>query len=92
MYASQNGDLEVLRALIAAKANVNAMTEHGITALKLASQNGNLEVVSALLADKAEVNEYWLLRFVQGGNTALELASQNGHQDVVQLLKSAGAR
>jgi serine/threonine-protein phosphatase 6 regulatory ankyrin repeat subunit B len=76
-----------VRALLAAKADVNAKTLwNNLTALIVASQNGHLEVVRALLAAKADVN----VKQYQG-YTALMLATQNGHQEVVQLLKSAGA-
>jgi len=54
MRASQNGHLEVVRALIAAKADVKAKAVNGFTALNLASETGHLEVVRALVAVKAE--------------------------------------
>jgi hypothetical protein len=86
MSASENGKLEVVRALLAASANINARRSDGSTALMLASQNGRQEIVRALLAAKADVNAK------RGdGSTALILASQNGHQEVAQLLKTAGA-
>jgi uncharacterized protein len=64
MIASQNGYLEVVRALLAARADVNAKSARGATdamieggtALMNGSQNGYLEVVRALLAANADVN------------------------------------
>jgi serine/threonine-protein phosphatase 6 regulatory ankyrin repeat subunit B len=80
----------LVRALLAAKAEVNAKTNSGpvsgATALMFASMLGNLEVVRALLAAKADVNIK-----CDNGVTALMEASVNGHQEVVQLLKNAGA-
>ena len=51
-----DGHLEVVQALLAAKADVNAKAANGGTALMVASQTGHLEVVQALLAAKADVN------------------------------------
>ena len=46
----------MVRALFAAKADVNARGADGVTALILASQNGHPDLVRALLAAKANVN------------------------------------
>lgn len=48
--------MEIARVLLAAKADVNAKTEPGSTALILASQDGHLEIVQAPLAAEADVN------------------------------------
>jgi ankyrin repeat protein len=48
---------EVVRALLAAKPDVNAKREDGVTALYMASQGSHLEVVEALLAAGATVND-----------------------------------
>ena len=85
--AAGRGDLSRVKALLAAKADVNDNAGHGITALLVASQNGHQEIVQALLAAKANVNTK-----TRNGDTALMVALQNGHQEVVQLLKKAGAR
>ena len=47
--ASEIGNLPRVKELIAAKADVNARTGDGTTALLLASQNGHLEIVRTLL-------------------------------------------
>ncbi|MEK6707276.1 MAG: ankyrin repeat domain-containing protein [Pseudomonadota bacterium] len=85
--AAGRGDLSQVKALLAAKANVNDDAGRGITALMVASQNGHREIVQALLTAKANVNIK-----TRRGETALMVASQNGHEEVVQLLKKAGAR
>ena len=54
--AAGKGNLPRVKALLAAKTNVNAKTDNGVTALIAASENGHEEVVVALLAAKADVN------------------------------------
>jgi ankyrin repeat protein len=49
IQASRNGHLEVVRALLAAKAEVNAQTG-GETALSLATKGGFAEIVQLLKA------------------------------------------
>ena len=85
--AAGRGDLSQVKALLAAKADVNDDAGRGITALMVASQNGHREIVQALLVAKANVNIK-----TRNGDTPLIAATQNGHEEVVQLLKKAGAR
>jgi len=59
MEASYYGHLDVVQALLAAKADVNATRSSkgdGDTALTLAVQKGHVEVVQALLAAKANID------------------------------------
>ena len=84
--ASDAGDLSRVKALLAAKADVNATDPDGTTALFLAAQNGHLEVVQALLAAKADVNAK-----TANGATALFIASAYGHLEVVRALLAANA-
>ena len=46
--ASRNGDLEVVQALLAANADVNAENVQGYTASAIASQKGQREIVRLL--------------------------------------------
>jgi hypothetical protein len=78
--------VEIVRALLAANADVNAKAGNGGTALLAASQKGQIEVVRALLAAKATVDAR-----MADGTTALMAASQEGHSDVVQALLAANA-
>jgi ankyrin repeat protein len=48
IWASENGHLEVVRALLDAKANVNAKTDTGYTALQRARSEGHMDVVALL--------------------------------------------
>jgi FOG: Ankyrin repeat len=54
--ASLQGHLEIVQALLAAKADVNAKVNDGPSALLMASQQGHVEVVRTLLAANADVN------------------------------------
>jgi hypothetical protein len=86
MLASERGHLEVVQALLADGAAVNAKANNGMPALMLASQNGHFEVVQALLAKAAEVNAK-----DDDGWTALMNCSLNGHLAVVRALLANGA-
>ncbi len=85
MEASANGHLEVVQALLAAKADVNAKrgndSKDGATALTLAALNGHLNVVQALLAAKADVNA--------GSRPALYIAAMIDNLDMVKVLLAA---
>ena len=84
--AAEHGDLSRVKALLAAKADVNATQGDLATALLMASENGHLEVVRTLLDAKADVNAK-----PGDGGTALMMASQNGHREVVRALLDAKA-
>ena len=85
-WASLNGHVEVVKALLAAKAEVNKSSNGGTTPLHGASSKGHVEVVKALLAAEAEVNKSDI-----GGRTPLYMASYKGHVDVVKALLAAEA-
>jgi ankyrin repeat protein len=56
-WASGEGHLEVVKALLAAQADVKKADDDGETPLHWASDFGHLEVVEALLAAQADVNK-----------------------------------
>ncbi|MHC4620631.1 MAG: ankyrin repeat domain-containing protein [Planctomycetota bacterium] len=83
MVAAQNGHMEIVKALLEAKADVNIQRKtDGVTALWMAAQNGHVEVVKLLLESKADVN----VKDKTYGATALMMAAQKGHTDIVKLL------
>ncbi|KAG2485469.1 hypothetical protein HYH03_015845 [Edaphochlamys debaryana] len=87
IFASRDGHLEVVKALLAAGARVEAADEDGSTPLMHASRHGHLEVVKALLAAGARVEAA-----SKDGCTPLMYASCDGNLEVVKALLAAGAR
>ena len=79
MLASQQDDnLDVVNALLAKGANVNATNEEGATALLLAAGDGPWKTVELLIDKGADINVK-----DQEGSTALIIASEKGHLDTV---------
>ena len=78
--------LDVVRELIAAKANKEATDEWGYTPLTIAGNYGRLDVMRELLAAKANIETV-----DDFGNTPLICAALNGNLDVVRELINSGA-
>ncbi len=86
-FASDYGHLNIVKALVAAGANLELREDNKrCTALHYSSMNGYLEIVEALLAAGANLG-----RGDVAGNTALHHASRYGHLPVVETLITAGA-
>jgi ankyrin repeat protein len=84
--AVRHGNVDALRALIAAGAEVDARDGHGQTALMNAAREGHIEIVRLLVAHGADLNhtaKYHL--------SALMLAVLNGRDAIVGVLADAGA-
>ncbi len=79
-WASQLGQLEVVRYLIENKADVHANDDW---ALRWTSRNGHLEVVKYLVERGADIHAQ--------DDYALRWASRNGHLEVVKYLTEHGA-
>jgi hypothetical protein len=86
VQAAKAGDFGSVEDLIAAGADVNGATEHGMTALMTAAANGHLKLVSCLLERGADINAK---RY--DGLDALALAVFFGHLQVVRELLGRGA-
>jgi len=89
--ASQNGHVECLERLIAARCSVDQARNTGATPAYIASQNGHVECLERLIAARCNVNQPW--KDPSGRLwTPLAKARANGHHDVVAVLKRAGAQ
>jgi len=84
--AAHWGDLESVRALIRAGANVNTQTRYGLTPLWEAAQRGDAAIVRELLKAGADVHAA-----NPQGETALLPAARSGNVETVKLLLDHGA-
>ncbi len=80
-------DVDEVKRLIEAGADVNAQGKNEFTALMDASFVGHPEIVQLLIEGGADVNAQ-----NKDGETALMVASYNGHTELEQLLREAGAK
>jgi len=87
IYASEKGNLEVLKLLLDRGAHIDCRDNAGRTPLMCASLNGHEGVAGRLLEKGADPNVK-----DNNGKTPLMLAAKNGHTNVMELLKNAGVR
>ena len=86
IHALLEGMENQVEALIARKANVNAVDDAGVTALGLAVSGGNLQIVQRLLRAGANPNLP-----DSNGVTPLFVAIENGSMPLVRQLLDSGA-
>lgn len=80
--AAFDGNLPIVKKLLAAGAEVNAQEEPGTTALMGAARNGSIEMVKVLLDGGADA------KITDGeGRTALSFATEGEYAEIVALLK-----
>jgi ankyrin repeat protein len=84
--ACTNGHLAMVRLLIDAQVDINAVSKHGENCLFPASRRGFVKIVQVLLDAGVDVNQV-----SKKGFTAIFLASLGGHVEIVRLLLEAGA-
>ena len=87
MYAAANNDLDLVRALIKAGANVKLQNQFGSSALTEASIIGSAPVIEALLQAGADPNFR-----TTDGETPLMAAARTGKVDAAKALLDAGAQ
>ena len=85
--AASECNVEVVKALLDADADPNAVCAHGWTPLHHAANKGHIDAVKALLDGGANVNAMDFFR----GWTPLHHASKEGRVDVVKVLCTHGA-
>ncbi len=86
MRAARGGYTEIVQALLAKGADVNAKKKYGNTALMYAAERGSTDIIQALLANGTNANAKNL-----EGETALMFAVKLGHTETVQALLAYGA-
>lgn len=87
IYACFGNHVEIVRYLIQMKADVDAASENGTTALMVASSQGQSEIVRLLLNAGADVNKITVNR-----ETALDMALKTNNEEIAGLLRSRGAK
>lgn len=86
MEAAEDGNLKEVKALIKARANVNAVDDFKETALMKAAEGEHLEVMKVLIEASADVNAVDNFK-----ETALMQAAEEEHLGVIKVLIEAGA-
>jgi hypothetical protein len=84
--AVEDGELDDIRELMDAGANVNAAVPGDGSPLIVAAREGHTDIVRLLLERGADVN-----LSVPGDGAPLSMAAREGHLDIVQLLLDRGA-
>uniref|UniRef100_A0A8C0D427 Ankyrin repeat domain 17 n=1 Tax=Balaenoptera musculus TaxID=9771 RepID=A0A8C0D427_BALMU len=86
MAAANGGHVQIVKLLLAHKADVNAQSSTGNTALTYACAGGYVDVVKVLLESGASVEDR-----NENGHTPLMEAGSAGHVEVARLLLENGA-
>lgn len=79
--------VDIIKYLIAAKANLEAPDSNGRTALHLAARSGKIDSLRYLISVGADLES----RTIKNGNTALLLACGGGSFETTKLLLESGA-
>ncbi|KAL3278405.1 hypothetical protein HHI36_013730 [Cryptolaemus montrouzieri] len=92
-HAVNEGNIDVVRALLKNGARVTQITENGSTTLHSASSKGYCEIIDALLqyVDADELKNFIDAETTPDGNTSLHVACKNGFLEVAKSLLKYGA-
>jgi ankyrin repeat protein len=85
MEATRNRNVETVKALLIADADVNAVDWEGYTVLMFAAVSGQRAIVEVLLTHGADVN-------LKNKTDSSALMMASGYPDVYEKLKAAGAQ
>ena len=85
--ACKNGQLSLIKNLLKAKVNINAMNAEGLSPLHMAVIEGNIEVANLLISEGTNIE----LKDSKYGSTPLLYACQNGRLKIVNILLEKGA-
>lgn len=88
--AAANGDLDLVRQLLASGADVRQFNNDGETALHLAAAAGHLLIVKELITHGAEVNSPKIVSGTSINYTPVAAAVSRGRVDVVKYLSEKG--
>jgi len=87
MVASFNGNVHIVKALLAYGADVGIADNAGTTALMDALVFGNEDIVNSLIAAGADVNA-----IDKKNNTVMTRAKRIGQKKIIKILENAGAK
>lgn len=87
LQASRDGDLELVKLIVADGTDPDTPNKHGVTPLMMAVHSGHVEIVRFLMAQRVDLNKR-----SEKGFTALKIARENGKEQIEELLKQAGAQ
>jgi uncharacterized protein len=87
MEGLEKSDVDRLRQLLEAGADINALDRYGQTSVMIAARDGRADVMRFLIAGGAVLDQT-----AKYGLSAVMLAVINGHLEVVRMLVHAGAR
>lgn len=83
-WATTHEDVELVKMLVFAKADIDAVDADGVHPLLLASESGSIDIVKLFLQHVSA--KVIVQKTKKIGISALHIASQNGHDKVVELL------
>ncbi|XP_065888801.1 ankyrin repeat domain-containing protein 50-like [Dysidea avara] len=84
MCACSSGHGQLAQMLFAAGCDVNALSQHDLSALHIVAWKGHVHVIEILIAEGSALDQK-----SKNGKTALDLARDEGHQECCVVLEAA---
>ena len=82
--ATKNGQVSLIKTLLKARVDINALNVEGLSPLHLAAIEGNIEVTKLLISEGANIE----VTDSKWGSSPLLYACQNGRTKLVQMAAS----